>query len=829
MEIQKLKEQLKRHKQQGPDMLRKDKLFEIKIHGLPKRKRRELETTLRDFTASLQDSSDTTSSQRQKQRDANRDNMYSVSGGMSKHASSSSGSNARPVDSAYASMSTGPHSSGLSLGRPPMSSRVRSSEQKVQNYLREIPEGLYPRHMAMTERGKKKLVVRRLEQLFTGKLGRRGVNRNRCASPAAGNGFLAPVLNEGLPSTRPFVHQPPALTTCEPSREARILPLEQQSGSSTKKPRSRDNGSTTNSHGDQTESGGNGNTSGFGTSTSPTNGLSPPEQRPTRVKDLDPDRDQNPSENMEYIRHLGLIPPELLADTPHTASDVHPDAEGWVYLNLLCSLAQLHMINVTPSFVRFAVSEMSTKFQLSPDGRKIRWRGGREGTRFSSESSGDASQKSPDTDDTTCSNSQEPRKRQKTGKSTGDGCQSGESCSKNMYKFGPQFSGSSESFHYKPLLVKQESPNGQTSVDDTLSSYGPVEDSNLDDLRWEPSGSGTSNRRKRRHDGAIIYYSGAPFYTDLSGDCGDVSPVTYMQSRGQGMDELSSKFVRPLPRRSGSGSSLCYRPLNDGPVPSVGSRLEADDDVAQRINDSNNVTDDVDIDLSWSGEQQYMEVRPLEPCGLGGVLPDDHFMVVVSTKRPCRDAVPSTDRASTNTMMDCIVNRVADTSTTSSFPATRMSTKNSSNAVGIEYVSGRIKRLTPVPLPPPAIFFPPYGSSESSDADSDAGSDGDDDYESSECTSRQANPHQSDGYPDGVDLSSGDEDGEDPDDEPETHRMYDGHGSKRASSDGHARQSMGSAEAAPGTLRGPSKSAGSSVATAGDAESGYSSSVEASN
>ncbi|PHH85567.1 hypothetical protein CDD83_239 [Cordyceps sp. RAO-2017] len=854
VEIQKLKEELKRYKQKGPDMLRKDKLFEIKIHGLPKRKKRELETTLRDFAASLGDSPDASSSQRKKSsRHATRDHMYSASGSVSKHASSSSGSNVRPVDSAYASMSTGAHSSGTSLGRPSMSMRARSSEQKVQNYLRDIPEGLYPRHMAMTEREKKKIVVRRLEQLFTGKIGGRHFRRSHLAPPAVGTGVLGPVIPEGQPPSNQQMHQPPTLVTAaEPAREARILPPEQQSGHPGKKSRSRDNGSASNSNGDQTESGGNGNSSGSGANTSPSNMPPPPEQRPTRLKDLDPDRVQVPSENMEYIRHLGLVPSELLAGSAQTAPDVvHPDAEGWVYLNLLCNLAQLHMINVTPSFVRSAVSEISTKFQLSPDGRKIRWRGGSEGTKFSSDSSGGTPQRSPDTDDTASSNKEASRKRQKTGNSTGDDFQSGSS-GKNPYKFGPQISGSSESFHYKPLFVQQESPNGQTSPDDTLSSFGPVEDSNMGGgSRWGLSGSGTSNRRKRRHDGAIIYYSGAPFCTDLSGDPGDVSPATYMLSSGQDRQEPTAQFVRPLPRRSASGSSLCFRPLSDGPGSSLGGAGSSGGDVvaatapgAATAGAGDEASEDIEFDLTWSGDQQYFEVRPLEPCGLGGVLPDDHFMVVVTTRRPKREMltrISSTGRAKADEATDCIINRLASMTTSSPVPLMSRSSSQqcgSAAAVEMEYVSGRIKRLAPVPLPPPAIFFPPFSTDSSNDGDTDVGFEGDDDeYESSEeFMSRRANPHQSDGYPDGVDLSSGDEDGEDPDDEPDTRRMYDVDMRNREDreSDGNARRSIGSAEAAPGTLRGRSKSAsemmartgGSSAATAGGVGSGFSSSGE---
>jgi len=90
-----------------------------------------------------------------------------------------------------------------------------------------------------------------------------------------------------------------------------------------------------------------------------------------------------------------------------------------------------------------------------------------------------------------------------------------------------------------------------------------------------------------------------------------------------------------------------------------------------------------------------------------------------------------------------------------------------------------------------------------------------------------------------VDLSSGDEDGEDPDDEPETHRMYDIDMQPPPLDmvrKEPRKQSMSSAEAAPPSDRGRSKSAsealartgGSSAATAGGLESGYSSSDESS-
>lgn len=218
-------------------------------------------------------------------------------------------------------------------------------------------------------------------------------------------------------------------------------------------------------------------------------------------------------------------------------------------------------------------------------------------------------------------------------------------------------------------------------------------------------------------------------------------------------------------------------------------------------------------------------------------MPDDHFMVVVTTKRS-KDESPSEQRSTTRRKSEeaseLIIGRLASMSTSSPVP---ISSTQQAVPVEIDYVSGRIKRLAPVSLPPPVIFLPPF-SSDSSSVNDDSGSDEqeDGDVESSvELMSRQANPHQSDGYPDGV-LSSGDEDGEDPDEDSEGLKMYD-----RMDTDVNVgfkndgkRESIGSAEAVPGSLRrGKSASAdpvsrtgASSAATAGEVRSRNSSSDE---
>jgi len=818
IENKRLKEELRKFKEHGPAFLRKDKLFEIKVHGLPKRKKRELEATLRDFAASLESSSESPS-QRDRSGTEGKNTMYSSGESRSKHASSSS-SHSRPVDSAYASMSTGPSSHGpqsvgRSLGRPSAVSRAKSSEQKVESYLRDTPDGLLPRHTIMTDKDRKKLVVRRLEQLFTGKISGRNLYGNKSMSaldaPAAAS-TLAEQVTMGPPRNH------------EASREARIEPLVPTQ----KKSRSRDNESTSNSNGDQAEIGGNGTGSGEGygngghggASTSPT--VSPPEQRPTRPRDLDPDRLQIPSENMEYIRHLGQVPPEFLPDMQASYLDVSPDADGWVYLNLLCNLAQLHIFNVTPGFIRAAVSEKSKKFQLSPDGRKIRWRGGVDGTKFSSDSSGDNS-RSPSTDDTDGSNEDGQRKRQKTAQLA-----TSATASKGS-KFGPQISSSSDPFHYKPLFVHRNS-TAETSVEDTgsLPSEVAADESNAD------SGSGS----KRRPGGAIIYYSGAPFCTDLAGDSGDVSPTTYMTSTGQEVDSSLDSVPRLSMQRTLSGSSLAYRPLSEARlvIPDLTvAAMDVDDAPPELISGGEDSPSYEDMEFPWCENpcavQRNPVGPPLEASGLFKLQPDDHFTVVVTTRRPVKHTLDKAagfpSRSKSEDIAEAIASRLESMRTSSPLPP--RNTTGEFWPIHIEYLKADLQKLDPVPLPPPAMFFPPFSTDSESYDDEEIDTselDPDDDgLVSVGLISQRANPYLSDNtFPDVGNAISDESDDVGMDRSSDDPVFADGLGVDADELQQHSSSSPGRRIITASA--GKRIHTGSSVATAGGAESGYSSSME---
>lgn len=823
IENKRLREELKRYKQMGPDNLRREKLFEVKVHGLPSQKRRELEATLRDFTQSLDGSSIGTPKRSKKSFGKSKH----VSSGVSKHPSSSSGSNTRPVDSAYASMS-GPSSTGLSGTNKATSGSgdLRRSNQKIENYLRDIPEGLWPRANVLTEKDKKKLVVRRLEHLFTGQMVR---------LEEQGTRVMIPPISEDVEMTNTDmaeekVTQQP-LQPAEPSREAQIRPHK----SHTKDGHSRDEGSATNSrsredltesrdNGSGSGSGSGGHGSGAGNNSSPQD-ESQNDQRPTRPRDLDPDRQQVPSENMEYIRHLGIRAPE--SQTTFSARDVSPDADGWVYLNLLCSLAQLHILNVAPDFVRSAVSEKSTKFQLSPDGRKIRWRGGEEGTRFTSDGSGSASQRTQSSDDTDGSNAAEqPTKSAPTEK--------GDVSRAKTASFRPQAADSdpSQNFHYKPLFVHNNTSSSeepQSVGDESGSSLGhPAESRAGGYSRWGQSGiSNGQSQRKRRRDGAIIYYQGAPFCTDLSGDFGEVSPDTYGATTSSGdrglTRESTSLSERPLINRSASGSSLPFRPLSNGNLYyATTMNTDSTSDVPDLTGGETDSEDSCEANFEWAEHRHPQRCHQVvfATSGLSGVYPDDHFLLAVSTRRP-KDSIGSDadsdydesqsrkrPKLRTWATPDSLSNKLAGMTTNS--PISILTANFDMGKIEIEYIAVKHKKLNPVPLPPPSYYFPMADDSE-------------DDEDATTTSGLLSRRMTEAAYPEGDELSGNDEE----DEHSEGEANYDASGSTSPEDAGVVAAVPKLGRPQDSTIRRASIVSGSSVATAGGAVSSNSSLDEA--
>jgi hypothetical protein len=357
IENKRLKRLLKNRKGQQ-DSQDCDKLFEVRVHGLPSDKKRELEELLRSFTSNLNVTSGLAPCLLSgPPSGTQKPNVDSRFGGAPTQV--------RQTDSGYASNSNSGQTSATpsNPGRATTAVSRKSNHKTVKSYLHNIPNGLLPRQpIVMSERAKMSLVVRRLENLFTGKKAAPGEHSQPLQQQEVSRLAANADMQRGTNHHRK-----------EGSREAHILPFDSEVN--IERLDSLESSSSDSKSQLPTKSQASGKSTPDGASSASSAARSP-DQRPTRPLDLDVHRAQIAEENLEYIRHLGLTSPKLNAEADKE------EGEGWVYLNLLISMAQLHTVHVTPAFIKKSIKKLSAKFELSEDGNKVRWKRGGEAQCF---------------------------------------------------------------------------------------------------------------------------------------------------------------------------------------------------------------------------------------------------------------------------------------------------------------------------------------------------------------------------------------------------------------------------------------------------------------
>jgi hypothetical protein len=617
IENKKLKRRLKKYEKLHDAHLKNDKLFEIRVHGLEADKKRELEDLLRNFAGSLAT---------QQPASGFPSNGYEVIlPGLKTHQTASSQTSVHHTDSAYASMSASGQGSSAPSGGDSKHRHIvqaaKSRQQNIHSFLHHIPEGLQPNHNpeAMTERAKKKLVVRRLEQIFAGTdalagphhqalqqedVSQMAARADRKAGDAQGN----QADKEGL-------------------RESAIMNQETEDPLDIgAKRRSAARGNDTLNHQEAEK------VAEYDFADQSPDEKSD-EQRPTRPLDLDPDRAQVPADNVRYIRHLGFSPrdPEY-SRTPE-------DGRGWVYLNLLVNMAQLHTIHVTADFVRKAVTDCSDHFEVSEDGRKVRWKGGLRVTKTSSYGGGSSRERTDE-------DNQSPRKKLKTA--NGRGAQTsratsqrgnGTSARKSQHELGRLM--------YTPLF------SHRSSSSDSAASSSEAEDEDDSPLQHQPgaeSSAMTSSgvrtvvappRKKKSHDtGPIIFYNNARFCTDLSGDS---------TLRGSsGAPNYKTPSLAPVgrtPVHEGPGHIFEKR----GPLEEATLLPEPMDLADNPIPDSQELAFPPSSPPKPGSSMQTLPPVNLEVTGMGGVYPADNFAINIESRHAIvdQDEAPSVPISST--------------------------------------------------------------------------------------------------------------------------------------------------------------------------------------
>lgn len=661
----KLKQKLKKYERLHNDHLQEEKLFEVRFHGLPEHKKKELEDTLRRFASELDDG--TTSNYPPI-------SSYAPALGQQKTASSMS----QFAESGYASMSASGRNSSIPSyqtsnsvdDRRKMSkSQYNRQQQSIQSYLHDIPRGLLPNSNApMTEKSKKKMVVRRLEQIFAGK------------GPVPGT-HPQPVQQEEVAQSAATADRQEREATGQHSkpeglRVARILPEReiQKEGAAHDEALQ---GLRPNLHIGEHD---------FAGSASP-------DQRPTRPLDLDPSRAQVPVENMNYIRHLGFTPPNM--DTGAAPDDGH----GWLYLNLLINMAQLHTLNVTPEYVKDALHDYSSHLEISRDGRKIRWKGGLDVTKHSSDSS---SGNSPyDNNEPTS-----PLRRLKTESSRDT----------DVSQLGPEQRARKlaraerererNKFAYTPMFFRKDESDEEEDLyeidEDSANSPQPQQPAgNSSGIGSSAIHSGPS-LQKRRDDGPMIFYQKATFCTDLSGDRLGASlavPGSYKTVTSHPVGVVSKG---PSSSHSASGITEARGPLDTSPM----------DIESNSGSSSTGYFGFSPVPLQLDSGNNTPAIIDLEASGLGGVQPEDNFSIRV--RRTQTHTAPSASTA--HPKSSAYPKQIADALNKRTSPEPQHLIKN-------EIISAS-RHALPSSMLPPASFLP-FDFVSSGDVDSDASSEAD--------------------------------------------------------------------------------------------------------
>lgn len=603
-----MRQKLKRFEKLHCSHLRKELLFEVRTYGLQSRWKRGLEQTLRSFASTMEGAS-------------NRPTTMTVPPGtslgqnpgeFSDKPSWSSDSFPKNVDSAYASISA----SGQTQNSQTAQNYGKSKERVVDSietrrlhfnsHLHDAQQAFSSKRLRfISAEAKQKLIVQRLEKLLT----------DNPASTTADQVSLQQheVFCSAASGDRKASEAEDGSVEMAGVREARIL----QTGAGLPVDAVNFQAGTMG----QDENDSDDPMGGDTVADSPVKS----EQRPTWPLDLDISRAQAPEEAMKYIRHLG------------------PYCSGpWIHLNLLSNMAQLHFFNVTPDFVRKAVARFSSKFEISPNGQKLRWKGGTQGTRLKSD----------------CESNAEPKwkylpevgegpvgERKRTGESSpsddGTWAQSDVNCLSQVSNYNssavpgaaprrrPDFLhqfNRAANFQYKPLLFHAAQSECDDSYDydnDSLTSSHGID--TMDGVELPHLTARSISKRRGSNGGPIIFYNSANFCIDLSGDpslsCdGDImyNPCTN-DPVGSHMPEPAEDF----------GSKASRRPLIQKPFLDDSAMNDSEnDDVSMAEFDLTMEQSELKTDDIYDGlAPAYMEAS-----GLGGVQPQDNFFINVRVK-----------------------------------------------------------------------------------------------------------------------------------------------------------------------------------------------------
>ena len=671
MEIRELKQQLHKYEKLHCSSVQEEKLFELRVYRLPARKKRELESLLREFAARLDDSDERQNADAPIQLQE----LYAAQVGKPTECFPT------PTDSAYASNTTSdaalqlPHSSRY-ISCETSVPCVNDKHEIVRSYIRHIPQStIWSRPSELSDNAKRKMIVKRLEQVFTGKSTTRRppdfAQRQQEVSTSAA--LVENCAKEARGEK----------SALEGSREARILPMNSEPLEGMVGIHSRET-----------------NQSNLSGSTEPSK-ESTPDQRPTRPMDLDPYRMQVGAENMNYIRHLGLA-------SPVRRSNVLDDGDGWVYFNLLISMAQLHTFSVTPDFIRKAITDLSSKFEVSEDGQQVRWRGGTE-TPLAKSHNGQG-----------CNDLDAARSLKNIGASNESPTMENPDLSDQVVLTeGPAeltSLGDAGSLDRKPPISHATDlandyccAGGDKEMPPALPANDHPGFSNRPDILRSSHVPQVSSDYKS-DNGLMIFYKNATFCTDLGGN---------MQAT-PGRDFDYDRYVeQPFGQCRIPDSCTSFKgdyseehwSLSTAITPTVDTNSQTSADIELDFPDMQS--------LSLHTGSDEVEPVPFEASGLAGVQPEDNFMVDVAMQhgRPQKPRVRVSPHSTPRRVIRRVHQRIPSESV-AAFPEQKAVPRTvKQSRIKTQVLSTKTTRLAPSSLPQPSYICLPLSSSDSGDSD----------------------------------------------------------------------------------------------------------------
>ncbi|RIA96585.1 frequency clock protein, partial [Glomus cerebriforme] len=198
------------------------------------------------------------------------------------------------------------------------------------------------------------------------------------------------------------------------------------------------------------------------------------------------------------------------------------DPQGYVYLNLLTNMAQLHTMSVTLPFVKQAIRTFSNCLELNEDGTKVRWRTGLDHIKPDQSSTN----KNKYVDTIISGGSSENISRSggvsEISSSTGD--KQSDSSSSNPFAESIQNYSSDPKNSANAYITPSSltSSNASKPINQQIKSTPPITHYRPVFLHRNVSSSSSSSdetsSENDQHDGPVIYYEGGLFCTDFSRD-----------------------------------------------------------------------------------------------------------------------------------------------------------------------------------------------------------------------------------------------------------------------------------------------------------------------